>query len=336
MTDSSDTESNPINDEIAVDIPEELNSVGIVPFIGDKYTWDIDYTFSGYRFSNVTGRQYGSDIDCNILYKILCDEFNDGVSFIDSYFDSVYPYSEVKKEADYLIDEMNHDINAEFDRLVAPEKRYHDSLRDRYFESIDSINDFRDNLESWYNTYAEINGIDTPLVYRKGKYSNELDWRYKQNQEYIYAEKLIEDFNFYYMRTAGNLSLPDDSRKGRWSDRGGFYSYLKPYLEDEILRYNANRTEYFNSFDSYGSTLSSFDAFKSARLESEGRYLAKRIKDDIIRALEIGLIPLNPQAISPLTLKRRAEAGITSDKKFYATGQLIESLKLIINLKEVA
>lgn len=60
----------------------------------EDYEWELTYQFSSsFRnpFKDNTG-QYGNiEMTYRRLYIILCEKFNDGQYFIDTYFDSVYP-----------------------------------------------------------------------------------------------------------------------------------------------------------------------------------------------------------------------------------------------------
>ena len=100
-----------------------------LPDISDDFDWQITYAFPATLRNpkTATGATYGGKhVTFRRLYLILCEHFNGGEYFIDTYFDSVYPYtvksivdeklSVVKQElvelADSTIEELN-EINAE-------------------------------------------------------------------------------------------------------------------------------------------------------------------------------------------------------------------------------
>lgn len=100
-----------------------------LPDISDDFDWQITYAFPVIRRNPKTasGAIYGGKhVTFRRLYLILCEHFNGGEYFIDTYFDSVYPYtvkpiideklSVVKQElielADSTIEELN-EINTE-------------------------------------------------------------------------------------------------------------------------------------------------------------------------------------------------------------------------------
>lgn len=95
-----------------------------LPDISDDFEWQITYSFPAtirnpYTQNGVT--YGGKNVTFRRLYLILCEHFNGGEYFIDSYFDSVYPYtvkpivdeklstakSELLQLADSMIQELN-------------------------------------------------------------------------------------------------------------------------------------------------------------------------------------------------------------------------------------
>lgn len=63
-----------------------------------------------------------------------------------------------------------------------------------------------------------------------------------------------------------------------------------------------------------------------------GDYIAGLIKEDIIRNLANGSIELNHMNKKE-TFERRAQLGLDSEHVFYASGQLIESIKIFFDIK---
>ena len=66
--------------------------------------------------------------------------------------------------------------------------------------------------------------------------------------------------------------------------------------------------------------------------QEEADELAQIIKDDIKSCLATGIIPLNFK-LSSNTLKVRRELGINSKQEFFATGQLIDDLRIFFRLE---
>lgn len=318
-----------LDDSVAVHIPQEYNRPSVAMQLGGKYELSFDYRFSGFRSKWHTGKSYGSDIDCQELYELLCGSFNNGVSFIDTYFEEVFPISAVKADADLLLNNLTASIKSEYIKNVKPSEGYHDMLRDRYYESIDDVEDFKESLDVWFNTYLEANDFEDNLVYTK---SGKLDWRYRRNREYMYAERMLNELYSDTWLAEGNLSVPY-ARRGKRGNYAQFYEYMLPYIQESVNTYNASREQYLQDFEGYSIVKSSFDSFKKTELETSALSLAEDIKEDIIMSLAIGLIPLQ-RTISPATIKRREYADIFGDNLFYATGQLINALQLVITIKE--
>ena len=193
-----------------------------LPNISDDFDWQITYSFPATRHNNKSpiGATYGGEnVTYRRLYLILCEHFNGGEYFVDTYFDTVYPYT-IKPEIDKELNKIKADLVA----------------------------------------YAEDYVLDGAVVTKSSK----LDKRYNVNK----------------------------AVKKR----------LKEYKQ-----------------------------FASEWEESHGEELADKIKKDIIRALEIGEIPLSC-SLSEGTLKARRLAGITSTETFFAMGDLIEHINLYVRV----
>lgn len=67
--------------------------------------------------------------------------------------------------------------------------------------------------------------------------------------------------------------------------------------------------------------------------QEDADLMALRIKEDIKTCLATGIIPLN-FSLSSDTLERRKELGISSNKEFFATGQLIDDLRIFFRLEK--
>ena len=193
-----------------------------LPDISDDFDWQITYNFPDTLHNNKSpiGATYGGkQVTYRRLYLILCEHFNYGEYFIDTYFDTVYPYT-VKPDIDMELNKIKSDLVA----------------------------------------YAEEYVLDGAVVTKSGN----LDKRYKVNKE---VKKRLKDYK----------------------------------------------------------------QFASEWEESHGEELADKIKKDIIRALEVGEIPLDC-SLSEGTLKARKLAGIASTETFFAMGDLIEHINLYVRI----
>ena len=194
-----------------------------LPAFSDDYDWQITYSFPSAIHNNVSplGKVYGGNsVTYRRLYLILCERLNNGEYFIDTYFDSVYPYT------------IKEDIDVELN-----------------------------NIKGELLLYAEDIVLENAVVTRSGT----LDKRYKSNR--------------------------------------GIPSRIREYHE-----------------------------FASEWEEKKGADLADKIKEDIIRCLENGQIPLNHTTNMPSTIRRRLEAGYSDDQVFYALGDLINHIQLFVKI----
>lgn len=75
-----------------------------------------------------------------------------------------------------------------------------------------------------------------------------------------------------------------------------------------------------------------FFSFRKDFEISKGDYIASRIKEDIIYSLRNGLINLN-HSNKKETFERRAQLGLDAEHVFYASGQLVKSIKIFFDIK---
>lgn len=77
--------------------------------------------------------------------------------------------------------------------------------------------------------------------------------------------------------------------------------------------------------------LKEWEAFARKWEEKKGTELARIIKDDIIKSLENGEIPLN-HSLAEATRRKRIQVGYSSEPLFYAMGDLIEHIQLFVKI----
>lgn len=65
-----------------------------------------------------------------------------------------------------------------------------------------------------------------------------------------------------------------------------------------------------------------------------GTQLAREIKDDIIRCLQTGQIPLAYPVLSPETQEKRVKAGLPRDPKFFASSNFIKDITIYCRLEK--
>lgn len=67
-------------------------------------------------------------------------------------------------------------------------------------------------------------------------------------------------------------------------------------------------------------------------MDEELEPLTELVKEDLLQAFELGLVPLN-HTLSDKTIQRRKYAGIESESLFFATGQLLNDVTIVFEVK---
>lgn len=111
-------------------------------------------------------------------------------------------------------------------------------------------------------------------------------------------------------------------------------SVADDYLEGAVATKSGNFDRRYKANRGMKAKLRQYETFAKAWEESEGVYLAKIIKDDIINCMLTG--QLQAECIAHLnsysTKKTRADKGLSREPVFLATAQLIESLQLNVRI----
>lgn len=87
--------------------------------------------------------------------------------------------------------------------------------------------------------------------------------------------------------------------------------------------------------DTYGARKRLDEYTRKARAweQAQGIELARLFKEDIKGALASGQLPVQASGPRPETAKRRASAGLPEEPLLYATGRLIDSVRLYVDLE---
>lgn len=67
-------------------------------------------------------------------------------------------------------------------------------------------------------------------------------------------------------------------------------------------------------------------------MDEELEPLTELVKEDLLQAFELGLVPLN-HTLSDKTIQRRKYAGIESESLFFATGQLLNDVTIVFEVR---
>ena len=284
----------------------------------DQYRWKPSFHFYGSR-SKEQANGYGSSIPTQELYELLDDPF------IERYFDTVYPYLDIKKQGDDLIYEMSKELfpyveNIGFSEKEAEEIKRRLKTNETRLENAEEIleennflvkitdiigvemTDTPGGLTSVLKVIRE-NDVDLEYLYADAVYtkSGNLDKRYKVTRN-IYA--VSEDIN----------GLEKELNR------------LESNVNRERSRYMNSQEKYTKSVDNARKMLENTENMFSTSVKQAGKDFAKAVRQDIIIRAESGSLPLQNSYLQPRTVQLRQEAGLPDSPKFYASGQLMNSI----------
>lgn len=133
-----------------------------LPDISDDFDWQITYNFPDTLHNNKSpiGTTYGGEnVTYRRLYLILCEHFNGGEYFVDTYFDTVYPYT-IKPDIDMELNKIKTDLVAYAEEYVLDgavvtksgnlDKRYNVNR-----EVKKRLKDYKQFASEWEESYGE-------------------------------------------------------------------------------------------------------------------------------------------------------------------------------------
>jgi hypothetical protein len=102
-------------------LPENLENL----MVSDGENFQITYSFPLKKRTNLfAGKEYGAPgVTMRQLYDFLCDEYNGGDRFVDSYFDYIFPSSPAGRLFNEFRVETSRMVNAEYRRIKAAKAR---------------------------------------------------------------------------------------------------------------------------------------------------------------------------------------------------------------------
>lgn len=129
----------------------------------DDFEWQITYNFPETRHNNVTpiGKIYGGEnVSYRRLYLILCERFNNKEYFIDTYFNSVYPYT-VKEEVDVALQTVKDELDMyKYDvvlegAVLTKKGELNKRYRKRNAPYVQALQDYRKFADEWEDTKGD-------------------------------------------------------------------------------------------------------------------------------------------------------------------------------------
>lgn len=111
--------------------------------------------------------------------------------------------------------------------------------------------------------------------------------------------------------------------------------YLKAGLSEQMLLEAVQHKTIAGTFDKRFNTSKDFyeASAESFIIEDEElEPLTRMVKEDLLNAFSLGLVPVN-LALKSKTIERRVSAGIDGVSPFFATGQLLNDVEIVFEVK---
>lgn len=274
----------------------------------DEHHWEVYYEFpeDENRDSRATptGKRYGSNDTFANIYNAICKK---GMPFIDKYFYDEYQYSDVKDKGDELLQNFNDSIGIsvthinnrdndvyEMSKNVRINKTRLDNAQERYDNYQQRVYDMRDDIEY----------LENSLVRTK---SGDYDRRYSAYHEYLSkVDRLYEMYD-----ELGRLSKRIDIEQTRL---------------DNSMERASDATEELRRIQS------GFESKVIGHYETMADDFADLVKRDIISKAKNGILPMQRLPLAEDTIRKRMKVGLRRYPRFWATGQLVSSIRITCTL----
>jgi hypothetical protein len=289
-----------IGDSLSLDIADGVSLADILNN-PDAHHWQIDWEFPSNRNRNSratpTGHRYGSDGTFEEIYNAL------GQDFISEYFDDDYFYSEAKEYGDNLLLEMNEHIGLHVNTLKSSAGEVYNMHRNfdintkRYYNAREAYESYSDKVEALSDELLDMEG---ELVKTK---SGGYDRRYKAYREYAVKSQIFSDM----LEEKYRLKARMESEWSRYENsKGRTKQAERNLMEIKEGIYSSVSSEYAQKADEF----------------------AEVVRNDIISRGESGVLPTQSFPLAERTLRNRLGAGLSTYPRFWATGQLISSIRI--------
>lgn len=270
-----------------------------------RHSWRVSFEFPSDEYRNPratpNGKKYGSNESFAQIYR-YCKQ-----RFLDIYFETDFFYSSAKEKGDELLANFNTELGVD--------------------------------IESYTNKQGEVFKINKNYKINEKRYTNivtKLDNYRKQLN--LYESKIID--------LKDNLPR---TKKGAYDRRTvAFHQFqkllseryeLKLELETLDRRVKIEKKRFENSSNRSIASYDKLQGWKenlvnniAHKYEYMAEDFAREVKTDILSLAECGILPMQNIALLESTIKSRKYAGLPSKPRYWATGQLIRSIKIICTL----
>lgn len=289
-----------VGDSLGLDIADGVSLSDIIKN-PDAHHWQIDWEFPSDEHRNrqatPNGKPYGTDSTFSSVYSFLKDDF------IGKYFEDQYYYSSVREYGDDLLEEFNRSIGIRVETLRSPAgevykmHRNFDINKKRYYNAKERYDEYSERIEALSD---EIYDMESGLVMTKG---GSYDRRYSAYRVYAEKQRLLSDM------------LEEKYR-------------LRERMESEWVRQENSRENVAGAQRRLGEIKEGIYSTISSDYARMADDFARAVREDIISRGESGVLPSQNLPLAEKTIRNRLYAGLNVYPRFWATGQLISSIRI--------
>lgn len=274
----------------------------------EQHHWEVHYEFpeDENRDSRATptGKRYGSNDSFASIYRAICKK---GMPFIDRYFYSEYQDSDVKLKGDELLQSLNNSIGISVERINNKDNDIYEmskNVRTNRVRLDNAQERYDDYQQKVYDMQDEVNYLEEKLVRTK---SGRYDRRYSAYYDYLYYSdslyKMYDELDRLERRVEIEQTRLDNSME-RASDATQELRRIQSGFESKVI------SQYENMADDF----------------------AELVKHDIISMAQSGILPMQRIPLAEDTIKKRLKVGLRRYPRFWATGQLVSSIRITCTL----
>ena len=274
----------------------------------DQHSWEVYFEFPDDKnrdpADTPTGKKYGSGDTFAAIYDAISKKFT---PFIDVYFQDFYPDSDVRETGDALLQDFNASIGIQ----------------------VNNINN-RENETYKMHRSTEVN---------EARYINAIKRWDEYDQKVSAFQGYVENLEENLKRTRSGAPDRRTSKYREWVSELGRLNEMYEESDRLAKRKDIERTRYVNSSEREDYAVSELNKIKrgfGSRIKKQYERLAedfaKEIKDDIMKKAENGELPTQNLPLADKTIEKRLSVGLLETPRFWATGQLVESIVITCTL----
>lgn len=274
----------------------------------DQHHWEVYFEFPEDENRNSratpTGKRYGSNDTFASIYDAICKK---GMPFIDRYFYSEYQDSDIRLKGDMLLQSFNESIGITVEKINNKDNDVYEmskNVRTNRVRLENAQERYDEYQQRVYAMQDEVNYLEENLVRTK---SGGYDRRYSAYYDYLYYSdslyKMYDELDRLERRVEIEQTRLDNSME-RASDATQELRRIQSGVDTKIV------SQYEEMADDF----------------------AEMVKNDIIDKAKNGILPLQRLPLAETTIRKRVKAGLRRFPRFWATGQLVSSIRITCTL----